>query len=288
MSAINKTSISHEDFETITRDAFADVTRHFTAKLTALTAEFSTDASADTKLVIDYKEKHAISGIARAIECGQKMLKDSIKDSNAIELHSLQYNVAKICYKVEFAIRGRLELLEHFYATLTNRSASTDDIALVFRPNSIDSAIRVAVRESAGMGDTAEKMYANGVAAIYDKLHTQLNGYLQRVEQVMHSYNPDPMAAATTATEDIVTKDDLDTVHDYLKKVLDYKLPEIDTLEVASYGADVTGDKLVDRVAEDVGKFYSKTLYEAYGLADDLFAAMSTLGFDEQLNYDTN
>lgn len=273
--------IDRAAFASALDEALVAINQNYTARAVALTADYSTGVSADIKLAIDDKAKHTMNGIAKEIGEGQQLLDDCFKDPHATNLQFVQANVGMACYQVEFVIRGRLELLEHYYSAITNRTkpVTEEDIALIFRPNEIDATVKAAVSKSASEGNTGEKMYIDGVTSIYAQLDAQIQDYLNKVNGLMQKFEQGPIAAVT-ADDDEIAKDDVDAVHEDTKPVLNFKVPELTKLVANSYPADLIGDKLVDAVVKDVCIFYNTTFANLYALADVLFTDMSTLQFD--------
>lgn len=159
-------------------------------------------------------------------------------------------------------------------STSIEATTTTDDSPTVSRPPYIDAIIKAAVSESARKGNSAEQMFADGVASIYDRLRAQIDDYLQRMDDIGRIFDRSPGAAASEPTQN-----DIDAVHENL---MEYQLPQKETLKAKSYGANVTGDELIDRVAKDVGKVYSDHVHGVYEEANDMFTAMTFLLFDEQ------
>lgn len=278
-AAINSTAVNHEDFQTIIKDAFADLQQAYTAEVTSSMAEYSSGVSADVQSAIDSNGKHVSDRIAGVIKSGQTLLKDLFQNPQSTDVQYIQSRIGRICDKVEHDMRGRLDRLRYFFAKLTNERESNhdDEIAMLRIPNDVLATIRTAVNESAHQGNSAEKMYTDGVASIYDRMHKEVSDYQASLQHMVGSFER-TITPKLAANEDV--KEDLYAVHEYLETIMAYKVPEIDTLDKESYGVDVTMDKLIDQVAESVGKFYSTAFFNAYVVTDYLFMAMDNVKFE--------
>lgn len=259
----------------------------YTAKLAELTANYSTGISANIKLEIADKEKQTINGIARGLEVGQKLLHKLLQDPRAINMNFVKDRIGTICSQLEFTLRGRFNLLEYNYATLTNRRTpdSEVDFEMMFKPTDIEATIKAAVIESAHNGKSNEQMYVDGVKSIYDILRQRIDNYRKQLTDSFHEFE---VSYGALPKDDEIASSDLSSVQEFLNKAMAYELPRIEMLDTKqNFGADV-GDKAVDKITYAVVAFYCGSFHEVYQLAGIYFSALNTLQYDVLLQDNTD
>lgn len=279
-AAINNTLNDYEDFRKTLNDAFVSLKQNYTAKVSASVNEFSSEANATTKITINELAEHAFNGIAEEVVASQMMLDDVLQDSQSTELKFMQSNIDMICDQVEFAMRIRLEMLLHHYLRLTNRqsSNSTDKFELITRPDGLDATIKSVVGDSARSGNSPDKMYADGITAVYEPLHAQINDYIDGVNITMRPFEENFNAQPTETSANETIQREWMIVQEYKKKVMNFELPKVAPLK-DGVDANMTRDALVDRIVDKVSQFYSDVLYDVHELAGDLSTVMTSLEY---------
>lgn len=280
LAAINNTSNNYADFNSTLSQAFVDLKQNYTAKVAAVTLAFSSGASSKAKIAIKTNAHNTNADIEEDFKGGQTILYDFIQNTQPAELRVVQQTIGTVCDKVEFQMRKHLALMEYHCSDATDRNIwiHVDEFGLKFDANSLYEKTRAVV--TSHIGKSADEMYAVGVAAIYENVKLLITEYKEKLKKLTNAYANGAGFAAVADTADDVIKSDWKLVQENLKKVMDFELPQLNTLKADNFGVDVTGNRLAMLVAYSVDSFYTNIFYDMYELSGDLFVAITILEFD--------
>lgn len=276
-AAIDNISNNHADFNRTMIQALMDLKQSYTARATALKADFLTGVSADDKIVIEDRANNAIDDFDYDFEDNKELIADFFKKPEATELKFVQDNIGSVCDDIELEMRGHLALMDYHCSKLTNRTVpiSVENFWLIaVNRDALDAKTLLAVEGQ--MGQPAEKMYVAGVSAVYDEVRQQIKQHQEKLRNLLNAYVNGAGAAAVALTADDVIKGDWRAAQEDLKKITTFDLPEISTLKPEPFANNAT----TTEVAESVNEVYSNVYGELFGLIQELFVSMTILVFD--------
>lgn len=278
---INSIGSDIEDFKKHLSDALVELEQYYEALVDTVAANFPSDASTELRKTIKANEESAMEAVGKKIQQGHSSLADFFKDNQAKQLKFVQDNVGPVCDKVEIALRETVALFDYQNLKAANRRNENNAIPFdeITKPNDVDATILQAVVTANEEGNNASGIFAIGIASIYDQLHMQIKECKVQVATSSFAFDQTFGSQASDDSANLAIKKDWDVVQNDKKRVFEYELSDLSTSPL-DIPADLTGDKLVNHVVQNIGGIYEAVLADINQKTKQLFVDMTILEFD--------